>query len=124
MKTTEMETIYDLGQKLVEALEQAKVQAGDIIAVDKANGKVNRIGAQLCAQPGLRRDGPEHAVRAVVQRGSCRSARRWCTWSRCTRSTSSTRAARCAPAGPCAMRVTQRISAGHGVQHHQARLTV
>lgn len=44
MKTTEMETIYDLGQKLVEALEQAKVTAGDIIAVDKANGKVNRIG--------------------------------------------------------------------------------
>jgi DNA helicase TIP49 (TBP-interacting protein) len=44
MKTTEMETIYDLGQKLVEALEQAKVAAGDIIAVDKANGKVNRIG--------------------------------------------------------------------------------
>jgi DNA helicase TIP49 (TBP-interacting protein) len=44
MKTTEMETVYDLGQKLVEALEQAKVTAGDIIAVDKANGKVNRIG--------------------------------------------------------------------------------
>jgi RuvB-like protein 2 len=44
MKTTEMETIYDLGQKLVEALEQAKVNAGDIIAVDKANGRVNRIG--------------------------------------------------------------------------------
>jgi RuvB-like protein 2 len=44
MKTTEMETIYDLGQKLVEALEQAKVTAGDIIAVDKANGKVNRVG--------------------------------------------------------------------------------
>ena len=44
MKTTEMETIYDLGQKLVEALEQAKVAAGDIIAVDKANGKVNKIG--------------------------------------------------------------------------------
>ena len=44
MKTTEMETIYDLGQKLIEALEQAKVTAGDIIAVDKANGKVTRIG--------------------------------------------------------------------------------
>jgi RuvB-like protein 2 len=44
MKTTEMETIYDLGQKLVDALEQAKVSAGDIVAIDKANGKVNRIG--------------------------------------------------------------------------------
>jgi DNA helicase TIP49 (TBP-interacting protein) len=44
MKTTEMETIYDLGQKLIEALEKAKVTAGDIISIDKANGKVNRLG--------------------------------------------------------------------------------
>lgn len=44
MKTTEMETIYDLGQKLIEALEQAKVSAGDIVSIDKANGKVHRLG--------------------------------------------------------------------------------
>lgn len=44
MKTTEMETIYDLGHKLIEALEQAKVCAGDIVSIDKANGKVSRIG--------------------------------------------------------------------------------
>lgn len=44
MKTTEMETIYDLGQKLIEALEAAKVSAGDIVSIDKANGKVHRLG--------------------------------------------------------------------------------
>ena len=28
MKTTEMETIYDLGTKMIEALQQAKASAG------------------------------------------------------------------------------------------------
>ncbi|KAK9825689.1 hypothetical protein WJX81_004385 [Elliptochloris bilobata] len=44
MKTTEMETIYDLGVKMVEALQKEKVQAGDVIAIDKASGKVTRLG--------------------------------------------------------------------------------
>jgi RuvB-like protein 2 len=30
LKTTEMETIYDLGQKMIEALTKEKVQAGYI----------------------------------------------------------------------------------------------
>ena len=58
MKTTEMETIYDLGQKLVEALEQAKVAAGDIIAVDKANGKVNKIGRSFARSQDFDAMGP------------------------------------------------------------------
>ena len=44
MKTTEMETIYDLGVKMIEALTKAKVGAGDIIAIDKASGKITRLG--------------------------------------------------------------------------------
>lgn len=39
LKTTEMETIYDLGQKMIEALTKEKVTAGDVIAIDKASGK-------------------------------------------------------------------------------------
>lgn len=44
MKTTDMETLYDLGQKMIESLEKEKVQAGDIITIDKASGKINRLG--------------------------------------------------------------------------------
>ncbi|GBF90961.1 hypothetical protein Rsub_03816 [Raphidocelis subcapitata] len=44
LKTTEMETIYDLGQKMIEALTREKVQAGDVIAIDKASGKVTKLG--------------------------------------------------------------------------------
>lgn len=44
MKTTEMETSYDLGAKMIEAIAKEKVQAGDVITIDKATGKITRLG--------------------------------------------------------------------------------
>merc|ERR1711963_499285 len=44
LKTTEMETIYQLGQKMIESLTKEKVQAGDVITIDKATGKITRLG--------------------------------------------------------------------------------
>lgn len=44
MKTTDMETVYDLGQKMIESLTKEKVQAGDIITIDKATGKITKLG--------------------------------------------------------------------------------
>merc|ERR1711963_1065140 len=44
LKTTEMETIYDLGQKMIESLTKEKVQAGDIVTIDKATGKITKLG--------------------------------------------------------------------------------
>lgn len=44
MKTTEMETIYDLGKKMIESLQKEKVSSGDIIAIDKASGRVSKLG--------------------------------------------------------------------------------
>ncbi|XP_075245109.1 ruvB-like 2 [Convolutriloba macropyga] len=44
LKTTDMETIYDLGVKMIESLTKEKVQAGDIITIDKATGKISRLG--------------------------------------------------------------------------------
>ncbi|XP_076619076.1 ruvB-like helicase 2 rept [Colletes latitarsis] len=44
LKTTEMETIYDLGNKMIDSLMKEKVQAGDVITIDKATGKINRLG--------------------------------------------------------------------------------
>uniref|UniRef100_A0A061R1B2 RuvB-like helicase n=1 Tax=Tetraselmis sp. GSL018 TaxID=582737 RepID=A0A061R1B2_9CHLO len=44
LKTTEMETIYDLGQKMIESLQKEKVQAGDVITIDKASGKITKLG--------------------------------------------------------------------------------
>lgn len=44
LKTTEMETVYDLGAKMIEALGKDKVQSGDVIAIDKASGKITKLG--------------------------------------------------------------------------------
>merc|ERR1719310_2195616 len=44
LKTTEMETVYDLGTKMIESLTKQKVMAGDVITIDKASGKISVIG--------------------------------------------------------------------------------
>jgi RuvB-like protein 2 len=44
LKTTEMETIYDLGTKMIESVIKEKVQAGDVITIDKATGKITKLG--------------------------------------------------------------------------------
>jgi len=42
--TTEMETVYDLGSKMIEALQKEKISAGDVITIDKASGKISKLG--------------------------------------------------------------------------------
>jgi RuvB-like protein 2 len=44
LKTTEMETIYDLGAKMIEAISKEKIMSGDIITIDKASGKISKLG--------------------------------------------------------------------------------
>eukprot|EP01096_Ripella_sp_DP13-Kostka_P003890 TRINITY_DN15892_c0_g1_i1.p1 TRINITY_DN15892_c0_g1~~TRINITY_DN15892_c0_g1_i1.p1 ORF type:complete len:471 (-),score=224.29 TRINITY_DN15892_c0_g1_i1:26-1417(-) len=44
IKTTDMETVYDLGQKMIDALIKEKVEAGDVITIDKASGRITKIG--------------------------------------------------------------------------------
>ncbi|KAK0390470.1 hypothetical protein QR680_019370 [Steinernema hermaphroditum] len=44
LKTTDMETIYDLGTKIVESLMKERVVAGDVVSIDKGSGRVTRLG--------------------------------------------------------------------------------
>lgn len=44
LKTTEMEAMYDLGQKMIEAITKEKISSGDVIAIDKASGKISKLG--------------------------------------------------------------------------------
>jgi RuvB-like protein 2 len=44
LKTTDMEAVYDLGTKMIEALSKEKVSSGDVIAIDKASGKISKLG--------------------------------------------------------------------------------
>jgi len=44
IRTLDMEAVYGLGQKMIEALIKEKVVSGDIISVDKAGGRVTKLG--------------------------------------------------------------------------------
>lgn len=44
LRTTEMETEYDLGTKMIESLTKEKISAGDIITIDKSSGKISKLG--------------------------------------------------------------------------------
>ena len=39
-----METIYDMGTKMIDAMTKERVTAGDVISIDKASGKITRLG--------------------------------------------------------------------------------
>lgn len=59
LKTTEMETIYDLGNKMIECLTKEKVQAGDVITIDKATGKISRLGRSFTRARDYDATGPQ-----------------------------------------------------------------
>ena len=42
--TTDMETVYDLGTKMIDSLSKEKVTAGDVITIDKGSGKITKLG--------------------------------------------------------------------------------
>jgi RuvB-like protein 2 len=44
LKTTEMETVSDLGKKMIDSLTQEKAQAGDVITIDVATGRISVLG--------------------------------------------------------------------------------
>jgi RuvB-like protein 2 len=44
LKTTDIETQYDLGQKMIDAIQKEKIVAGDVITIDKNNGKITKLG--------------------------------------------------------------------------------
>ncbi len=44
LKTTDMEGDYELGQKMIDAISKEKIQAGDVITLDKSNGKITKLG--------------------------------------------------------------------------------
>jgi RuvB-like protein 2 len=44
LKTTDIETQYDLGQKMIDAIQKEKIIAGDVITIDKSSGKITKLG--------------------------------------------------------------------------------
>ena len=57
--TTDMETVYDLGAKMIDALQKEKVSAGDVITIDKASGKISKLGRSFTRSRDFDAMGPQ-----------------------------------------------------------------
>lgn len=44
IKTTDMETVYDMGTKMIDSMTKERVQAGDVVSIDKSSGKISKLG--------------------------------------------------------------------------------
>eukprot|EP00959_Pyramimonas_sp_CCMP1952_P317666 6648597-Pyramimonas_sp.AAC.1 len=54
-----METIYDLGTKMIESLTKEKVSAGDVVTIDKASGKISKLGRSFARSRDYDAMGPQ-----------------------------------------------------------------
>jgi len=62
LKTTDMETVYDLGNKMIESIQKEKITAGDVITIDKTSGKVSRIGRSFARSSDYDAMGPQTRI--------------------------------------------------------------
>jgi len=44
IRTTDMETVFDMGTKMIDAMSKERVMAGDVISIDKSSGKITKLG--------------------------------------------------------------------------------
>lgn len=44
IKTNDMETIYDMGSKMIDSMVKERVMAGDVVSIDKSSGRISKIG--------------------------------------------------------------------------------
>jgi RuvB-like protein 2 len=59
LKTTEMETVYDLGAKMIETITKENIQAGDVITIDKSTGKISLLGRSFARSRDYDATGPQ-----------------------------------------------------------------
>lgn len=59
LKTTDMETVFELGDRLVEAILKERVSAGDVVTIDKVNGVLTKLGRSFSRARDYDAMGPE-----------------------------------------------------------------
>ena len=100
-----METIYDLGTKMIDALSKEKVIAGDVVTIDKASGRISKLGRSFARSRDYDAMGADVSIfssqvavplpkkltdvarqnSSNVQRANCKSGRSSSTPYRCTK---------------------------------------
>lgn len=59
LKTMAMEAVFDLGQKMIDNVLREKIQAGDVISMDKSTGKIVKLGRSLTRSRDFDAMGPQ-----------------------------------------------------------------
>lgn len=59
LRTMAMEAVFDLGQKMIDNVVREKVQAGDVITLDKSTGKIVKLGRSMTHSHDFDAMGPE-----------------------------------------------------------------
>lgn len=59
LKTMAMEAVFDLGQKMIDNVMREKIQAGDVISMDKSTGKIVKLGRSLTRSRDFDAMGPQ-----------------------------------------------------------------
>lgn len=59
LRTMAMEAVYDLGQKMIDNILREKIQAGDVINLDKSTGKIVKLGRSLTKSRDFDAMGPQ-----------------------------------------------------------------
>jgi len=59
LKTTDMETMYDLGAKMIDTIQKENIQAGDVITIDKSTGKISLLGKSFARSRDYDAMGPQ-----------------------------------------------------------------
>jgi RuvB-like protein 2 len=59
LKTTDMESVFDLGPRLIEQITQQQINIGDVISIDMATGNVSRLGRSFAHAEDFDASGPQ-----------------------------------------------------------------
>ena len=44
LKTTDMEALYELGNRMIQEIKEKKITTGDVISINKVSGKITKLG--------------------------------------------------------------------------------
>lgn len=59
LKTTDMESQFELGSKMIDSLVKEKITAGDIITIDKSSGRITKLGRSFARASEFDAMGPQ-----------------------------------------------------------------
>jgi RuvB-like protein 2 len=59
LKTTDMESIYDLGPRMIDQITRLQIQEGDVISIDISTGNLSKLGRSFSHAQDFDTNGPQ-----------------------------------------------------------------